>query len=328
MAGDAPPRTMSELAHVVASAWPQPRVLALTSAGTGLPALRGLDLAVLPTFRSLRYEVLSGLAPGGVALPTEQEQLDRLAGSDERYDVVLLDPFHSLESSRRGLAAALAAAAADSLVLVHDCRPPVHLRGEPFRPGPWCGVTDEAFVEACLDGDRDWLTVDTDFGVGILGPVGSRRRPTDEESAAESLWRRAATPADRAGVLDRVGPALLHLTAAGEVPTRLDVLLDAALGDRRLPGSRSCRSPVDELRAEEARLHAEAARLRGELALAGERARAATDHGARELAAARAETDAVCERVELMRRSPSMRVGRAVTAPVRLVRERGRRAPS
>ena len=183
-------------------------------------------------------------------------------------------------------------------------------------------------MEACLDGDRDWLTVDTDFGVGILGPVGSRRRPTDEESAAESLWRSAATPADRAGVLDRVGPALLHLTPEEEVPTRLDVLLDAALGDRRLPGSRSHRSPVDELRAEEARLHAEAARLRGELALAGDQASAAADQADRELAAARAETDAVRERLELMRSSPSMRVGRAVTAPVRLVREHGRRARS
>lgn len=103
-----------------------------------------------------------------------------------RYDIILVDPWYLSETSRRDIAAALKLVADDGAVVVHDCRPPrEEIAGPDYIPGEWCGVTYKAYVDFVAGGDLRYVTVDTDYGCGVIFP--GKRRP---------WWRRllAAKP--------------------------------------------------------------------------------------------------------------------------------------
>jgi hypothetical protein len=96
--------------------------------------------------------------------------LGSIAAERRRFDIMLVDPFHTYPDSSRDLAAAFALLEAGGTMVVHDCLPPDAAFAAPeFTPGGWCGVTYKAFIDFVV-GRRDlrYLTVDTDYGCGVV----------------------------------------------------------------------------------------------------------------------------------------------------------------
>jgi hypothetical protein len=315
------PSTLSEVMNYLAASWPGVRAVAMTSAATGLPALAALDLGLIASFESLRYQTMPGQAPHGVMLPAEDDVLAGLARRAHSIDLVMIDPFHTYEASRRAIAAALDAAADDSLVLVHDCFPPLALRSPHYHPGSWCGVTYLAFLDACIDGDRDWFTIDSDFGIGVLGPAGSRtRRAPRASSELVSRWQSAGSDDDRDRLVESDGADLWNLIPPEHALVLLDDFLDLVLGSRRHHGAPTTGSEVDTLRRAVLDRDLELVEVRR----AWEDCRADLDTTRRVadlVPGLRADLAVAQQQRDSLRRSPSMRVGRSLTAVPRILRD-------
>jgi len=121
------------------------------------------------------------------------ELFDGLHGQGLRYDVILVDSFHFYDTSYRDLAAALRLLSDGGSIVVHDCLPTREDLVRPdFVPGkPWCGLTFMAYVDFVnRREDLAHLTVDTDYGCGVVRKRGStRKRPPPE--AVMAAWDEA-----------------------------------------------------------------------------------------------------------------------------------------
>ena len=93
-----------------------------------------------------------------------------------RYDIALVDPFHTYDISYRDLVDALGIIADRGTVVVHDCLPHSEdLIASDWTPGAWCGVTFMAFIDFVNDHpDLSYVTVDTDYGCGVFRRGGAR----------------------------------------------------------------------------------------------------------------------------------------------------------
>jgi hypothetical protein len=93
-----------------------------------------------------------------------------LISEQRQYDVILLEPWHEYEESCEALAAALRLISEGGTIVVHDCLPPARdYATVRYEGGAWCGVTYKAFVDFVhARNDVAYLTVDTDFGCGII----------------------------------------------------------------------------------------------------------------------------------------------------------------
>lgn len=91
--------------------------------------------------------------------------------SDElRYDIILVDSFHSYESTLIDLHGAACLLRPGGILVVHDCNPrDSQTVTREFREGEWCGLTYQAFLDFVWAIDPSgYCTVDTDFGCGIV----------------------------------------------------------------------------------------------------------------------------------------------------------------
>jgi hypothetical protein len=115
-----------------------------------------------------------------------------IAALPRRFDVMLVDPFHAYAESARDLAAAFALLEPGGAMVVHDCRPPDEsLTGPDFTAGEWCGVTYKAFLDFVLARrDLRYLTVDTDYGCGVVRKL-KRRRTGLFDAPLLERWREA-----------------------------------------------------------------------------------------------------------------------------------------
>jgi hypothetical protein len=161
----------------------QSNVLSLTSFGTGTPGLKGIDVSKAGIFVSLRY----ARPEQGVSQFSTVDQLDdQLKKIGLTFDIVFVDPIHTFQDSTFLLEVALKYARPSTLVYVHDCMPFGVSLSQDFLEGAWGGVTYAAFRQFVDSLDRDWFVVDSDFGIGVIGPVvpdGSMRTSiTGEES--------------------------------------------------------------------------------------------------------------------------------------------------
>jgi len=121
--------------------------------------------------------------------------LAALAAEDRRFDVMLVDPYHTYQASRRDLEAALRLLAPGGAIVVHDCLPPSEDIATPeFKPGPWCGVTYKAYLDFVLaHRELRYVTVDTDFGCGVVrksAPSIAARMGRLRRRAESAAWRR------------------------------------------------------------------------------------------------------------------------------------------
>jgi len=141
-----------------------------------------------------------------------------------RYDIILVDSWHLYETSRRDIAAALGLVADDGVIVVHDCRPPREEICTPaYMPGEWCGVTYKAYVDFVTTSRLRYLTVDTDYGCGVLFPgkqrwwrrlLAAMRPASAERRRLVAGWRACGTDYGRAyAYLERNDRALLNLVS-------------------------------------------------------------------------------------------------------------------
>ena len=324
--GEGAPADLAAVLHHLDACWADARVLLLTSTTTGTPALQALDVSSLGSVESLRYEYAPPAVTGLPPRRSEQQVLDELGKGGRRFDLALVDPFHDLAASRRAIEAVLGVVADRSIVLVHDCWPPASLRDDAF-PGPvaWCGRTYRAFLDVALAGDRDWCVVDADFGIGVLGPAGSRGRVRDWGDAEEAArWRSAEDEADRLQVEAADAETLWHLLPPEPALAVVDAYVELDASDEaRAVAAAGRRAGMERRRADAAvaALAEATAGLSTALAERDEARRTAAEERQRADTMA-AEAQRWRSRADSLRQSPSMRVGRTVTAPVRAWRER------
>ena len=113
---------------------------------------------------------------------------------DQRYDVILVDPFHAYETSLRDLRLALDLLADGGTVIVHDCDPPSEeVATTQFNAESWAGVTYKAYLDFVTErDDLVYFTVDTDWGCGVI----RKKSPFIKQTAASEgnslaiQWRR------------------------------------------------------------------------------------------------------------------------------------------
>ena len=94
-------------------------------------------------------------------------ELDRRGA---RYDIILVDPWHDYECSRRDMNLAFRLLSDGGTMVVHDVLPPSggRLINPSFVPGAWCGLTFIAYVDFLMAEHPAFATVDCDYGCGIV----------------------------------------------------------------------------------------------------------------------------------------------------------------
>lgn len=85
-------------------------------------------------------------------------------------DIALIDSYHSYALSRRDLEEMLALIPEGGVLVVHDCLPPDRAHAAPdHKPHAWCGLSHQAWIDVALTAPgTDYLTVDCDYGCGVL----------------------------------------------------------------------------------------------------------------------------------------------------------------
>ena len=129
------------------------------------------DRAEFLAYRSPAYEPF-GPRPD---LPSIEGIHSLLPG--EVFDIVFVDPWHSMEDSRAALRWGFEHVAPGGWLVVHDCWPhALELLGDyPGNGASWCGDTWRAFQELARAQANPWCVVDVDYGIGVIGPIADPR---------------------------------------------------------------------------------------------------------------------------------------------------------
>jgi hypothetical protein len=135
---------------------------------------------------------------GGIDYPVFGDSADHalieLYQANRRFDVILVDPWHSYECSIRDMELALPLLTEGGVMLVHDCSPPTLQSADPcYRPGQWCGETYAAFIDFTEGRPGiEFYTVNTDFGCAVVRRQARDTAPATVGGAdgrARALWR-------------------------------------------------------------------------------------------------------------------------------------------
>ena len=134
---------------------------------TGRVAALGFARAAFLEYRAPADE-LHALRPD---LPTVDQINSLLPG--ELFDIVFVDPWHSMADSREVLRWGFDHVALGGRLVVHDCWPhALDLLGDyPGTGHLWCGDTWRAFQELARAQANPWCVLDVDYGIGLIGPV-------------------------------------------------------------------------------------------------------------------------------------------------------------
>jgi hypothetical protein len=153
----------------------------------------------------------------GLPIDFRSETLDikscvaQMQQSAQRYDIILVDPYHDYQSSRRDIETAFRLLTDDGMLVVHDCVPPAggDLISPVFIPGAWCGLTFVAYVDFLMAHDVAFQTVDCDFGCAVIAKA---RRGGGFPNALRAAWSAARHDPERAlKLLRKESDALVHL---------------------------------------------------------------------------------------------------------------------
>ena len=95
-----------------------------------------------------------------------------------RYDLIFIDGLHIADQVERDIQNSLRHLSPGGTIVLHDCNPPTlaHAGEEPEiwkgegdnRHFVWCGTVWKAVSKLTLWESLDFVTIDTDWGVGIL----------------------------------------------------------------------------------------------------------------------------------------------------------------
>lgn len=173
--------------------------------------------------QSLIYEEAS--MRGGVLSPPRplEDHAEKITTGDGPA-IIFIDPAHEYGASLAGLEFALRHLSADGWLVVHDCLPDPALVTPTQRRLEWCGSTPIAFREVARAAGRAWLTVDCDFGIGILRPVSCNVVPCLSPEV-EQRWAEASLR-KRHRLFSRYGPDLMNRITPSQLDMALDVLIE------------------------------------------------------------------------------------------------------
>lgn len=220
------PSTVADVINLLLPDFPS--VAAITTATTGTPGVAGMNPSLIKSFRSYKYM-------------TDAKELDQeftsLADIDDStqnlkflYDLLFLDSWHTYEDSLRILEIGLRLAKPNSIILVHDCLSRSSSLSADYVPGAWSGVTCFVFREFAKKVNREWFVLDSDFGVGILGPEISNKKSIShsinledlKKSETENLEQFHSNPRSfMRGIPPADFQTALHLVKSGKSPEYL-----------------------------------------------------------------------------------------------------------
>jgi hypothetical protein len=205
------------------------RFLEISTATTGA-RFGDVDKRSFELTHRLAYNIPAGF-DDGLPIDFRSETLDikscvaQMQQSAQRYDIVLVDPYHDYESSWRDTETAFRLLTDEGMLVVHDCLPPAggDLISPVFVPGAWCGLTFAAYVDFLMTHDVAFQTVDCDFGCGVIAKT---RGGGGFPNVLRAAWTAARRDPERAlKLLRSESDALLHL----KTPHRfLDAYVEAA----------------------------------------------------------------------------------------------------
>jgi hypothetical protein len=162
-----------------------PSLAAITTSTTGTPAVAGINPSLVKTFHSFKYTTEVG-----------HQEFASLAEIDEAckelnssFDLLFLDSWHTYEDSLKILEIGIRIAKPNSIILVHDCLALSSSLSSTFVPGAWSGVTCFVFREFAKTVNREWFILDSDHGLGVLGPEVDTKQPLLDSVNLELLKR-------------------------------------------------------------------------------------------------------------------------------------------
>lgn len=146
--------TLGALANLLLASTETKRAAIITAPETGNFALAEIDLQLARHLVAVQYEHVG--------------EIDAVvAGGRGSFDLVVVDPFHTYESSVGALERCLDLLQPGGILLCHDCVPPPDYVDPEFRSREWCGVTFAAFRDVMQSRNAAWCTLAADFGIGI-----------------------------------------------------------------------------------------------------------------------------------------------------------------
>lgn len=145
-----------------------PHMAAIKTFTTGTPAISNFNVGHTNHFLVLTYTASE------LEQDSEYQSLDDidrvLTRIDDKYDLIFLDPWHTLEDSVQGLQIALKFIKPNGFIVVHDCLTLEASMSATFIPGAWSGVTAIAFRDLVSILNRNWCVIDSNHGIGVIGP--------------------------------------------------------------------------------------------------------------------------------------------------------------
>jgi hypothetical protein len=182
-----------------------------------------VDPAVFPVRHRAEYRCAWHFGDGKpvtmrTMAPTSVGLVQALA-TRERYDLVLVDPHHSYESSLIDMRGALSLLRPGGALVVHDTSPPsARLASPAYLPGAWAGLTYQAYIDFLYDTPMAGAcTVDTDFGCSVVYTVGADAPPAwrgvRPAAALRAAWDAIADHDARYAFFDAHRAALLNLVS-------------------------------------------------------------------------------------------------------------------
>jgi hypothetical protein len=143
-----------------------PSLATITTSTTGTPAVAGINPSLVKTFNSFKYTTQVG--------DQEFESLKEIdiatQGFNSFFDLLFLDSWHTYKDSLEILEIGIRIAKPNSIILVHDCLAHSSSLSSTYVPGAWSGVTCFVFREFAKTVNREWFVLDSDHGLGVLGP--------------------------------------------------------------------------------------------------------------------------------------------------------------
>jgi hypothetical protein len=150
-------------------------LLEIVSMTTGLPVSERIEVRSFAKHLRLTYAGNEHRLQYDKAqsFPTVQQAAWIAESFDSQFDVVFIDPWHSIQDSLRLIKAGLYALRSEGLLIIHDCHPLYHELRKATPESllvPWCGETWKVWhhLTSFLPSLISWRTINIDHGIGVL----------------------------------------------------------------------------------------------------------------------------------------------------------------
>ena len=152
-----------------------------------------IDRNIFSTTQRLLYNISSEYSDG-LGVDYAKTSLDtsslfnELQTLGKKYDIILVDPYHTYECSLRDIENAFKLLNDHGVIIVHDCNPKNNNWTSPtYKVGGWMGQTYLAFIDFVHSRiDLEYCVVDSDYGCGII----RRKQPNSITNLEKKLLQK------------------------------------------------------------------------------------------------------------------------------------------